>query len=231
MDKLHNINQSAPSEVFPKGPIKNITGVILAGGASRRMGSDKALLPILGGRLIDHVYRRMAALFSELLIVTNAPELFSDIPCCKVPDLSAVRGSLAGIHSALVHASAGKVFVVACDMPFITAPMIWHICSFADQGDVVMPYSSGGHEPLHAVYSKSCLPAIEKVLNDGQQRVAAFFDQVSLVKLSAAEISMLDPQEKCFCNINTPEDYFRLRDKVTDQDFSGFSAEKVQGQV
>ena len=191
--------------------IQGVTGVILAGGESRRMGSDKSLLPIHGARFIDHVYTRMAALFDEVLIVTNSPDLYSEIPCRKVPDIYYAQGALAGVHSGLAHAKTEQAFVVGCDMPFISPAVIRQICSHADEGDLVMPHSSNGHEPLHALYSKSCLPAMEQVLDAGQKRIMLFFDQVRLVELPATEIQKYDPEEKSFQNINTAEDYFRLR--------------------
>lgn len=191
--------------------IAGITGIILAGGESRRMGSDKSLLPIQGARFIDHVYTRIAALFDEVIIVTNSPELYGEIDCRKVPDIYYAQGALAGVHSGLAHARKEHIFVVGCDMPFISAEVVQKICSHADEGDLVIPHSSSGHEPLHALYSKSCLPAMEQVLDAGQKRIMQFFDQVKLVELSAAEIARLDPQGQSFQNINTPEDYFRLR--------------------
>ncbi len=147
--------------------IAGVTGVILAGGESRRMGSDKSLLPIQGARFIDHVYKRMASLFDEVIIVTNSPELYNEIPCRKVPDIYYAQGSLAGIHSGLAHARTEKVFVVGCDMPFILPALVQQICSHAADGDLVIPHTSTGHEPLHALYSKGCLPAMERVLDAG----------------------------------------------------------------
>lgn len=191
--------------------IPGITGVILAGGESRRMGSDKSLLPIQGARFIDHVYSRMAALFDEVVIVTNSPELYSEIDCRKVPDLYYAQGALAGVHSGLAHAGNEQIFVVGCDMPFISARVVRHICAQASRGDLVIPNSSGGHEPLHALYDKSCLSAMEQVLDGGQRRIMLFFDQVKVVEISSKKIKELDPGEKSFQNINTPEDYFRLR--------------------
>ena len=191
--------------------IAGVTGVILAGGESRRMGSDKSLLPIQGARFIDHVYRRMAALFDEVIIVTNSPDLYNEIPCRKVPDIYYAQGSLAGVHSGLAHAKTEKIFVVGCDMPFIAPAVVKQICSHAGEGDLVIPHSSSGHEPLHALYSKHCLPAMERVLDAGLKRILLFFDQVKLIELPVAEIQQLDPQELSFQNINTPEDYFRLR--------------------
>lgn len=193
------------------GRIPGISGVILAGGESRRMGSDKSLLPIQGARFIDHVYSRMSSLFDEVIIVTNSPELYSEIDCRKVPDLYYAQGALAGVHSGLSHARMEQIFVVGCDMPFVSERVVRHICAQADRGDLVIPNSSSGHEPLHALYSKSCLPAMEQVLDAGQKRIMLFFDQVKMVEISSGEIKQLDPEEKSFQNINTPEDYFRLR--------------------
>lgn len=194
--------------------IRGVTGVILAGGKSRRMGSNKSLLPLTGARFIDHVYRCMAALFHEVIIVTNSPDLYKEIPCRKVPDIYYAQGSLAGLHSGLLHAKNEKIFVVACDMPFIMPAVVKEICSHAHQGDVVIPYSSNGHEPLHALYGKRCIPAMEQVLDAGLKRIVAFFDQVKTVELPQETIRRHDPEEKSFQNINTPEDYFRLRGTV-----------------
>jgi FdhD protein len=191
--------------------IAGVTGVILAGGESRRMGSDKSLLPIQGARFIDHVYTRMAALFDEVIIVTNSPELYREIGCRKVPDIYYAQGALAGVHSGLAHAKTGGIFVVGCDMPFVSPAVVQKICAHADEGDLVIPHSSSGHEPLHAFYSKECLPAMEQVLDAGQKRIMLVFDQVKLIELPASEVRQLDPEEKSFQNINTPEDYFRLR--------------------
>ncbi len=198
--------------------IHDVTGVILAGGESRRMGSNKSLLPLAGARFIDHVYRRMAELFNEVIIVTNTPDLYKEIPCRKVPDIYYAQGALAGVHSGLAHARCEKIFVVACDMPFISAKVVKEICNHADQGDLVVPYSSNGHEPLHALYCKSCLPAMEEVLDAGLKRIIAFFDKVHQVELPAATIRQHDPEEKSFQNINTPEDYFRLRGTLVENE-------------
>ena len=198
--------------------INGITGVILAGGESRRMGSNKSLLPLSGARFIDQVYRRMDRLFNEVIIVTNTPDLYKEIPCRKVPDIYYAQGALAGLHSGLTHARSEKIFVVACDMPFISPEVVKEICTHADHGDLVIPFSSNGHEPLHAVYSKSCLPAIEQVLDAGLKRIIGFFDKVKQVELPISKIRQHDPEEKSFRNINTPEDYFRLRGTVVDSD-------------
>lgn len=135
-----------------KERLSGITGVILAGGESRRMGSDKSLLPFQGARFIDHTYRIMAELFEEVIIVTNSPDLYNSIPCRKVTDIYSAQGSLAGIHSGLFHTDSDTAFVVACDMPFINPETIKQLCSRAAEGDVVIPISAHSPEPLHALY-------------------------------------------------------------------------------
>lgn len=193
--------------------IKGITGVILAGGESRRMGCDKSLLPIDGARFIDHIYRRLEALFEEVIIVTNSPGLYQDIPCRKVPDIYYAKGSLAGIHSGLCHAANERVFVVACDMPLLSGELIRYICQQGEIGDVVIPRTGGELEPLHALYAKRCIPAIEEVLDAGQRRIVRFFDRVQVHAVEYDDVVRLDPQGVSFRNINTPQEYFSLREE------------------
>jgi len=195
----------------PPGRIHGITGVILAGGESRRMGSDKALLPIRGARFIDHIYRSLSELFEEVIIVTNSPSLYESIPCRKVPDIYHAQGSLAGIHSGVCHARNERVFVVACDMPFIDPDVVRHICARATTADVVIPVGEHGSEPLHALYGKSCLSAMEEALDAGKKRIVSFFPQVNVAEIGEDEWSSCDPEGLSFRNINTPQEYFSLR--------------------
>lgn len=198
------------------GIIPDTTGVILAGGESRRMGSDKSLLPLDGERFIERTYQLMAGLFDEVLIVTNSPDLYSDIPCRKVPDLYRGKGALAGIHAGLHYASQPQIFVVACDMPFLQAELIRHLCQ-ENRDDVLIPRTHDGLEPLHACYSKACLPAMEAVLNNDGRRIVDFFPQVRVAELPAITWQSYDPEGLSFRNINTPQDYFALREAKPEQ--------------
>lgn len=191
--------------------IAGVTGVILAGGESRRMGTNKSLLPLAGARFIDHVYRTCADLFAEVIIVTNTPGLYADLPCRKVPDLFIAQGSLAGIHAGLSQARTDKIFVVACDMPFLNPALVRRICAGAGCADVIIPYSASGHEPLHAVYDQRCLTKMAEQLATGRSRIIDFFPQVKVEEFPAAAWHDLDPQGISFRNINTPEEYYALR--------------------
>ncbi len=192
--------------------IKGIAGVILAGGASSRMGSNKALLLHEGGRIIEKVYRVLAELFEEVLLVTNNPELYQFIPCRKVPDIYPGRGVMAGIHAGLSQSREPSVFVAACDMPHLNGKLIRHLTALADGVDVVMPVTPGGFEPLHAIYRKECLPVLEEFLGDEEhRRVVSLFLRVRVREVSLDEIASFDPKFTSFDNINTPDDYYRLR--------------------
>ncbi len=207
---------AAPGEKIP-----GVTGVILSGGESRRMGSDKSLLPIHGARFIDHVYVQLAALFDEVIIVTNSPEFYREIPCRKVPDIHPFKGALTGIHSGLRHASQKKVFVAACDMPFLSTETIRRLCLEKEKGDVVIPCSGHGVEPLHALYDKCCLPAIEETLDAGKKRIVSFFPQVRVHEVTEEIFKDCDPEGHSFRNINTPQEYFALRKQGTEEEVSG----------
>jgi FdhD protein len=199
------------------GRIRGVTGVILAGGESRRMGSDKSLLPIDGGRFIDHAYRCLAGLFDQVLIVTNSPDLYAGLPCRTVPDLYPVKGSLAGIHSGLSHARTDKIFVVACDMPFLSAEVIRRLCAGGEAADVVIPRSERGVEPLHALYDTRCLPAVEDLLDAGEKKIVRFFPRVRVCEVPTAAFADCDPEGRSFRNINTPQEYFALRDGAREE--------------
>lgn len=194
------------------GIIPRTTGVILAGGESRRMGSDKSLLALDGERFIERSYQLMASLFEEVLIVTNSPELYADIPCRKVADIYRGKGALAGIHAGLHHASQPQIFVVACDMPFLQPELIRHLCDATEQVDVHIPRTAAGLEPLHSCYRKTCLAAMEEVLAIDGRRIIDFFPAVRVAELPFESCLQFDPAGLSFHNINTPQDYFTLRE-------------------
>ncbi|BBA69322.1 formate dehydrogenase accessory sulfurtransferase FdhD [Geobacter sulfurreducens] len=202
---------SLPTPV-PRGRIPGVTGVILAGGQSSRMGSNKALLPYRGGRFIESIHRQLSEYFDEVIVVTNTPEQYEFLPCRKVTDIHEGMGALAGIHAGLHHSSNPAAFVVACDMPYLNGDLIRHLAFMADPGGVLIPESPTGLEPLHAVYGKGCLAAIEATLLSGQRRIVSFFGRTNVNRVNVAQIAAFDPEFNSFRNINTPTDYYRLRE-------------------
>ncbi|HEY4745534.1 MAG TPA: formate dehydrogenase accessory sulfurtransferase FdhD, partial [Desulfuromonadaceae bacterium] len=135
--------------LLDSGPqrISGIAGVILAGGESRRMGRNKAMLTVGGERMIESAYRCLAELFDEVLLVTNTPEVYDFIPCRKINDIYPGMGPLAGIHAALSACNAERAFVTGCDMPSLNAALIRELCAMPDDLDVVIPETPGGLEP------------------------------------------------------------------------------------
>jgi FdhD protein len=193
--------------------IPGITGVILAGGSSTRMGSNKALLPCQNGRFIETIYRQFMDLFDEVILVTNTPEIFSFLPCRKVPDLFPDTGPLVGLHSGLYHSGNPLIFAVACDMPYLNSEVIRYIASRSEGGSVVVPETPGGLEPLHAVYGKSSLAAMEEALASGKKGIISFLERIGAMRISVAEIAAIDPFFASFRNINTPEEFYQMREE------------------
>jgi len=192
-------------------PSTGVTGVILAGGQSSRMGSNKALLPYRGGRFIESIQRHMSGLFDELLLVTNSPGQYALLGCRMVPDLYPGMGALAGLHAGLYHSLTPHIFAVACDMPYLNDTLIRALLARRHQADVVIPESRDGLEPLHAVYGQGCLPAMEQALISGRRRLVSFFPHVRVHTFASQHVATIDSDFSSFSNINTPADYFDLR--------------------
>ncbi|OGU26467.1 MAG: molybdenum cofactor guanylyltransferase [Geobacteraceae bacterium GWF2_54_21] len=193
------------------GRIRGVTGVILAGGHSSRMGSNKALLPFQGGRFIEAIHRRFSELFPEVLLVTNNPEQYDFLPCRKVADLYPGMGALAGLHSGLKHAAMPHIFAAACDMPWMNSVLIMRLAGLRDTAEVIIPQGENGLEPLHAVYGKRCLGPMEESLAADRRRIVSFFPLVRVRQLRQEQVAAIDPGFDSFRNVNTPADYFRLR--------------------
>lgn len=188
--------------------IEGVTGVILAGGTSRRMGSNKALLPLGEKPLIEGVYRTMAPLFREVLIVTNTPEEYAFIPCRKVADIFPGAGSIAGLHSGLVNSRTDRVFVVACDMPSLNTELVRRLCAMGGEWDAVVATNDAGYlEPLHALYSRSCLKEIQKALENGDKSILNLFERIRTRKVGWEEIKGVEGAPESFRNVNTPREY------------------------
>ena len=189
----------------------SVTAVILAGGQSSRMGSNKALLPYRGGRFIESIHRQLSALFEDVLLVTGTPEQYAFLDCRTVPDRYPGMGALAGLHAGLHASRTPHIFAVACDMPCLNDTLVRALLARRQQADVVIPESDQGLEPLHAVYGKACLPHMEEVLLAGRRRLISFFPQVRVQRFDRARVAAIDPGYASFRNINTPGDYFDLR--------------------
>jgi molybdopterin-guanine dinucleotide biosynthesis protein A len=188
-----------------------ISIAIQAGGRSSRMGSDKALLPIGGKRLIEYVIDRVQPYSDDLFITTNQPEGLRDLGLRLVRDDTPGQGALYGLKTAFQAARHENVLVVACDMPLIQPALIRHMSTLVGQVDVIVPEKQGRLEPLLAVYYvPNCLPALEQALRQGQLRMISFFPDVEILTLHEGQLSQFDPEGLSFINVNTPEDALRV---------------------
>jgi molybdopterin-guanine dinucleotide biosynthesis protein A len=198
----------------------DITAVILAGGQSRRLGRDKAVEPFAGEPLIRRVIRRASAAVNatEVVIVVadaaRAAALPLDDAHRSAVDVFPDCGSLGGIYTGLDATRTEWALVVACDMPFLSPPLLEHMASLRDGVDAVVPVVNGRPEPTHALYSRRCRSAIEKRLRAGELKISGFFDDVSVRYLAEDEVRQYDPELLSFFNINRPEDLARALELV-----------------
>lgn len=187
-----------------------VTGVILAGGgASRFGGHPKGLEQVGGRRIIDRVADALAPTVDGLLLIANDAASGSWLPGIeRAADLRPGSGSLGGIHAALAHAGTA-VIVVAWDMPFVPTSLLMELRRAGGGADAAVPESDSsrrGLEPLCAYYGPPCLPAIERRLDAGDRRVVAFYDDIRLARVPAAEVSRHGDPALLFLNVNTPDD-------------------------
>jgi len=209
---------NAPKRTLP------VTGIILAGGKSRRMGQNKALLPLGEDSLIAHVIRRMRRVTDELLLITNAPAEYTHLGLPMHSDIIPDAGALGGIYTGLMHASHDVAVCVACDSPFLQPKLLSYLISILGEYDAVMPYTESRNRgievtnPSHstdqmtlqtlcAVYAKRCLPVIEQMLNEPDLRVHALRERANILTLAPEIWKTYDAKGYSFFNINTPEDF------------------------
>lgn len=192
---------------------EDVTGVILAGGLSSRMGGgNKALLEVDGIPIITRVYLTLARLFRDVLIVTNSPRDYDFLPCRKVTDIYPGYGSIAGLHSALAHSSTASSFITACDMPFLDAVIIRTLCDLrSGEYDAVAPFVNGAWEPLHAVYSSACKDVFENAIKQGERKIQDILNRMKIRRVTYEELQRLGGRTTSFLNVNTPEEYEVIR--------------------
>lgn len=176
------------------------TAIVLTGGGSRRMGRDKALLPVDGRPMLEHVVDRLRPLFDEI-IVSSGQTVREPMPGVRiVQDESPGQGPLMGIASALAASRHDRNFVVACDMPDIDQRLVRRLLAAVDGHDGVVPVDSEGRfEPLCAVYSKRVLPTVRRKLAEGRRRIISMYDDHDILRLPLSVRGLV--------NLNTIEDY------------------------
>ncbi len=178
-------------------------GAIVAGGKSSRMKRDKALLEWKGRPLIQVVVEALSRVCHKLRVIADDGGRFSFLGLEVYPDKISGMGPLGGIYTALLLSGSEKVFCVGCDMPFLDADLIRGMLDISGEYDVVVPYTSDGFHPLHAVYSRTCIKPIEYALESASPRITSFFDQVRVKKVGEKDFPGLS---LALTNLNTPAD-------------------------
>ena len=185
-----------------------VTGVILAGGKSRRMGQNKAFLRLENDTLIGHVIKGIEPITDELLLITNNLDEYTHLDIEIQNDIIQNAGTLGGIHSGLTHASHDTVICVGCDNPFLKPNLLNYLVSVLATYDAAMPLDTHDRlQTLCAVYSKRCIPIIEGMLKQSELRVHALQEHANVLRINPEIWKLYDPDGKSFFNVNSPEDY------------------------
>ena len=181
-----------------------VAAVILAGGKSTRMARDKALLPVAGKPMIEHVFAQLQPHFDQILISANDPARFDFLGSVVVPDKIPDLGPLMGIVSCLEASAYDLNFVVACDIPTIDIPFVRRMLRRVKDYDCLVPANDRGQlEPLFAVYRKSALDALWSALAAGQCKISDALARCNTQYVGLPGTVWLD-------NINTARDYEEL---------------------
>jgi molybdopterin-guanine dinucleotide biosynthesis protein A len=187
------------------------TAVILAGGKSTRMGSDKAFLAVGRQCMIERVACLLKTVFAEVLIAGGSAEAEAQTGLQVVGDRIPGSGPLGGIHAGLTAAVNPLSLVVACDMPFISPDLAGLLVERAEGYDVAVPRHGEYMEPLFAVYRKTCIPAIEESLLSSRYKVVDFYSRVRVKYVNETDWRPLAGPGEVFFNVNTPQDLKEAR--------------------
>ena len=177
------------------------------------MGQDKAFIEINGVPIILRVFAVLDRLFRETIIVANQKETYAELNIPVYSDLVPGQGALGGLYTGLLHSTFPYSFCVACDMPFLDRALIEYLLTRIDQYDAVVPRTSDGLQPLHAIYSKQCLEPIRHLLDLEKTKIMDFYPLIRLQIVDEKDFLTLDPERKSFTNVNTPEELQRLQKK------------------
>ncbi|WNS75333.1 molybdenum cofactor guanylyltransferase [Bacillus sp. DTU_2020_1000418_1_SI_GHA_SEK_038] len=187
------------------------TGIIMAGGKSSRMGTNKALLPIGGKTVIERIVMELNKIVSNIVIVTNTFEDYQFLRLPMVKDIWKDMGPLAGIHAGLSASSTEKNLIVACDMPFISSQLGGILLTLLDDYQVAVPHISGQLHPLFAAYRKDTIGEVHQSLQNQELRIRQFFKHTKTKFVTEACLQKLQYhyQEQHFFNMNHQEDFER----------------------
>ena len=185
--------------------IADCTALILTGGESRRMRQDKAALILGEHSLLQHVIYSVQPLFKDTIVSVRTPRANCDL--LQVSDNPLHQGPLAGLAAGLTHANTAWIFVIACDMPFITPQLITTLAGFREGVEAVVPVVDGFVQPMAAFYSVHCLDALQEILNgSGKHSLRALLAKLQVRYVNEVEMRSSDPGLRSFLDLDTPQD-------------------------
>ncbi len=171
------------------------------------MGMDKCSIRTPDGTsIIATVAGKFRQLFNETILIANHPAPLEYLDLAVFPDAIPHVGSLGGIYTAVLKASNDRCFVAACDMPFLNEDLIQYMLSLPVDYDVLIPHPLKGYEPLHAIYRKTCLGPMKRLIDSGAQKIIQFFPEVIVAEIGPEILDRFDHTGLTFFNINSPED-------------------------
>jgi molybdopterin-guanine dinucleotide biosynthesis protein A len=194
----------------------DISGIVLAGGKSVRLGRDKLVETIGDTSLLQRVLSCLGSFNRDIIIVTAGGHdlsRFADHPRLKiVNDIYPGKGSLGGVYTGLTVSKSLHNLVVGGDMPFLNRDFLSYMMQLSAEFDVVIPRLGNAVEPLHAIYSRACLAPIENLFRQNNLRIIDFLHLVRVRYIEAGEIDRFDPNHLSFFNINTEADLKTARE-------------------
>jgi len=206
---MTGVMQNSQRDTILTSLTADVTGVLLAGGRSRRMGRDKALIDFADAPLFKRSLELLLANFSRVLIAGSRPDLASAaIPV--YPDIYP-GSALGGLFTGLKAAETDWIFVAPCDMPYPDRRIMELLLQRRHGYDAVVPRTPSGYEPVFALYHKSCLSHMEELLRRGQFRIYDFYQQINICYLDPPDLP--PGWQRALINVNTPEDLARIKEK------------------
>jgi|TARA_B100001964_G_scaffold193205_1_gene216314 molybdopterin-guanine dinucleotide biosynthesis protein A len=184
-----------------------MNAVILVGGKSSRMGTNKAFLELKGKTFIELQIELLREMFDEIFISANTSSEYEYLNLPIFKDVYPGKGPLGGIYTSLINSSSLHTFMLACDMPFVEPELIKHLKDLTKEYDVVIPKSEKGLEPLHAFYSKKCIDPIKKSLDENNLRIISFFPHVNVKVVELGSLASSARFKDSIKNLNTMDDY------------------------
>lgn len=199
---MHNSHNDKACPIYP-----DVTGVLLAGGQSRRMGRDKALIDLDGEKLFCRSLKLLQRYFPSVLIAGARPDLAQ--PGVEIVADTFPGSALGGLHTGLQKARTDWIFVAPCDLPFPDGRLVEMLLALRDGVDAVVPRTPKGYEPVFAAYHRNCLPHMEAMLSHNQHRIYDFYQRIAIRYLDWTR--MPEGWEQALLNLNTPEQLAMIR--------------------